>query len=379
MGNYILIIHNYLWSHYKGIVFSRLNKITLDNNKCLKVIHLSNSEQKRAGMGHPDFKIHQYAYEVLFPSKSLNNVGFFEKFVKLFFRIFRNKPRIINIPGYNDLAIIIIMIIARIIRIKIIMSVDSTKYDSKRIWYKELPKHLLLKVPNAFLCYGQMQKEYLESLGVKSNKIFFRCQATDNIRIINEYNNHSCDKKENDLNEKKSLLFVGRIDDKEKNIFRMVDAFNAIENKNNWKLNIVGFGKDVLILKNKITDCADIDYFEGGDWLEIVKWYSSSDALILPSLSEPWGLVVNEAMLCHLPVLVSKNCGCSLDLVRDSLNGYLFDPLNTLDIQNAIINIISKSDDDRKKMGESSYKIVEAYTSERSAKEMFDVFNKFLN
>jgi glycosyltransferase involved in cell wall biosynthesis len=43
---------------------------------------------------------------------------------------------------------------------------------------------------------------------------------------------------------------------------------------------------------------------------------------VLPSEHKPWGLAVNEAMCASLPVAVSHETGCAVDLVRDGVNGY---------------------------------------------------------
>ena len=59
---------------------------------------------------------------------------------------------------------------------------------------------------------------------------------------------------------------------------------------------------------------------------EIVKYYVTSDVFILPSKSEPWGLVVNEALLCGLPVIVSDKCGSTPELVEEGKNGFTFNP-----------------------------------------------------
>ena len=45
-------------------------------------------------------------------------------------------------------------------------------------------------------------------------------------------------------------------------------------------------------------------------------FYALADAFILPSLWEEWGLVVNEAMACGLPVVVSETAGCAEDLLE---------------------------------------------------------------
>ena len=47
-------------------------------------------------------------------------------------------------------------------------------------------------------------------------------------------------------------------------------------------------------------------------------FYALAEAFILPSLKEEWGLVVNEAMACSLPVIVSRTAGCAEDLLPGS-------------------------------------------------------------
>jgi glycosyltransferase involved in cell wall biosynthesis len=52
--------------------------------------------------------------------------------------------------------------------------------------------------------------------------------------------------------------------------------------------------------------------------------YTASDLFVLPSEYEPFGLVVNEAMLCQRPVIVSDRVGARFDLVREGETGYIF-------------------------------------------------------
>jgi glycosyltransferase involved in cell wall biosynthesis len=72
---------------------------------------------------------------------------------------------------------------------------------------------------------------------------------------------------------------------------------------------------------------------------ELPLYYGLADAFILASTTEPWGLVVNEAMACGLPVLVSDHCGCAPDLVHAGENGFTFDPRNTEDIAGALAKV----------------------------------------
>ena len=52
--------------------------------------------------------------------------------------------------------------------------------------------------------------------------------------------------------------------------------------------------------------------------------YGAADLLVLPSIYEPFGVVVNEAMLCGCPVVVSDRVGARLDLVRDGETGFVY-------------------------------------------------------
>ena len=64
--------------------------------------------------------------------------------------------------------------------------------------------------------------------------------------------------------------------------------------------------------------------------------YCAADLLVLPSLYEPFGFVVNEAMLCGCPVAVSDRVGAKYDLVRQGETGYVF-PTGDVDALAAIL------------------------------------------
>jgi glycosyltransferase involved in cell wall biosynthesis len=87
---------------------------------------------------------------------------------------------------------------------------------------------------------------------------------------------------------------------------------------------------------------------------ELPMFYGVADALVLPSLYEPWGVVVNEAMASGLPVLISKNAGCRPDLVEEGWNGLLFDPSSRDSIAHCLRAFARLSDEQLAAMGEHS-------------------------
>jgi glycosyltransferase involved in cell wall biosynthesis len=57
---------------------------------------------------------------------------------------------------------------------------------------------------------------------------------------------------------------------------------------------------------------------------ELPYYYAGADVLVLPSEHETWGLVVNEAMACGLPAVVSEAVGCAPDLIDEGKTGFTF-------------------------------------------------------
>ncbi|MCC6739672.1 MAG: glycosyltransferase family 4 protein [Planctomycetia bacterium] len=57
---------------------------------------------------------------------------------------------------------------------------------------------------------------------------------------------------------------------------------------------------------------------------DIGRFYAAADALVLPSVQDTWGLVVNEAMQFGVPAIVSSAVGCAEDLVTDGETGFVF-------------------------------------------------------
>ncbi|MGQ8338402.1 glycosyltransferase [Sunxiuqinia sp. A32] len=142
------------------------------------------------------------------------------------------------------------------------------------------------------------------------------------------------------LNGKKVFLFVGRLV-KIKNPILLIRAFAKRKNKNDI-LVIIGAGEEFealskLILELGLSDsCLLLGRFEGR---ELMVWFNIAQCLILPSYQEPYGVVVNEALLAGCKVICSALAGAST-LINDD-NGYLFDPKDELQLT-ALIDKVSK-------------------------------------
>jgi glycosyltransferase involved in cell wall biosynthesis len=74
---------------------------------------------------------------------------------------------------------------------------------------------------------------------------------------------------------------------------------------------------------------------------EMPAIHAAADLHIFASLGDTWGLVVNEALACGVPVLCSRLAGCADDLIEPGRNGWLFDPTDAQDFLKALHDALS--------------------------------------
>jgi glycosyltransferase involved in cell wall biosynthesis len=175
------------------------------------------------------------------------------------------------------------------------------------------------------------------------------------------------------------FLFMGRFAP-EKNLPRLFEAYaryRTAAGHRAWGLVLVGSGPQEPMLRARAQDLRDVVFagFQQGD--AVPAYYGLASSLVLPSISETWGLVVNEAMAAGLPVLVSHRCGCVPELVRPGVNGYVCDPLDT-DGMARLLGVMSSDTADVGKMGEASRQIVALYTPETWAQTLADCIEQTL-
>ena len=124
------------------------------------------------------------------------------------------------------------------------------------------------------------------------------------------------------------FIYVGRLTEV-KNLPFLVDYFN---HRPDLSLTLVGMGSLEQDLKSQAK--GNVHFAGAIDNKRLPSVYQSHDVFILPSKSEPWGLVVEEALNNGLPVLVSDKVGCGEEIVCEGENGYIFkhDSLCDLDV-----------------------------------------------
>jgi glycosyltransferase involved in cell wall biosynthesis len=102
---------------------------------------------------------------------------------------------------------------------------------------------------------------------------------------------------------------------------------------------------------------------------EIVKAYLAADCLVLPSdYGETWGLVVNEAMACGLPAIVSDRVGCGPDLIIDGVTGYIFPFGDITALAGKLLECASPDKTKLIQMGVQAKALIANYSTENTVK-----------
>jgi glycosyltransferase involved in cell wall biosynthesis len=113
------------------------------------------------------------------------------------------------------------------------------------------------------------------------------------------------------------------------------------------------------------------------DYSEVSTIYALSNIFIIPTLEDNWSLVVPEAMSCGLPILCSKYNGCWPELVQPS-NGWVFDPLDSDNFTKTLEKALENKDK-WKQMGKESLQIVDNFSPEKIAQQIFKSCEKIIN
>ncbi|MDJ0596560.1 MAG: glycosyltransferase family 4 protein [Pleurocapsa sp. MO_226.B13] len=289
------------------------------------------------------------------------------------------KPAVVVIAGYNYLAMRKATKWAKQNGVKTVLLSDSQYLDQPRNLIKEALKGWWIRNNfDAAFVAGASAAFYLEHLGFRRDRLW-RCydvvenqyfaSHAEQVRQFPEPNRQKYNLPEH------FFLYVGRFS-AEKNLSRLLEAYHRYQqhHPNGWSLVMVGSGPQQTELKDTVTRLGIKNLVWTGfkQLSELPIYYGLASALILPSLSEPWGLVVNEAMACSLPILISDRCGCLLDLVFPGINGYVFNPLEVTSIEAGLNYFSSQPSAKLSQMSAASRQIIANYTPQTWAEALVD-------
>lgn len=305
------------------------------------------AERSKTYGWHPVFPKNVAEVVTLASEAPCNARESFRLAVSFFVSLRKHSIKAVFLPSYSPLPNFFCLIAVRLAGAKAIMMNESWKGTEKAGRIGRFAKHLIFRLFSAALVGGRPQVEYAESYGIANGRVFTGYDVVDVDHYAREAARWRSSPMDHDLVPplpSRYFLNLGRFV-KKKNLSFLVRAYATVAKRRpdlNIALVLVGEGEEQAKLETEIAalglpviskDKADVlgprVVFYPFQQLEYTPlFFALAEAFILPSSLEEWGLVVNEAMACSTPVLVSKNVGCATDLVLDGKTGFVFDPEN---------------------------------------------------
>lgn len=321
----VTIFHNVVWSRHKGAVFSALHTLSDVGTIRYCMVQIADTETDRIGFSDVDYSFHRYPMRKLFDG-CYEDVPTWKMVVRLTTEVLKAKSELVVLPGYHRPEYWAMLAACIVTRKRRAVFCDSTAFDRPRRLLTSIPKRIFFSLCDGYFGFGERSRQYLMSLGAKHERIFVPCQAAALPRSFLP---------ERALSERLAarrdggpvFLYVGRLSE-EKGIDTLLDAFARVhETRPAATLRIVGTGALDGALRARVRSLGldgAVHFLGSLQDAPLSREYFGATCLVLPSHSEPWGLVVNEALSHGCPAVVSDRCGCVPELIVEGETGSSF-------------------------------------------------------
>jgi glycosyltransferase involved in cell wall biosynthesis len=219
----------------------------------------------------------------------------------------RFRPDAVAVGGWNQPAFWLALLYCRLRRIPLLVWIESTARDARsESGVLARARAAMLRGASGAFVPGSAAAAYARGLGVE--QIELAPNAVDTAVFaradVDRAGRDAC-----------TFLYVGRLD-REKGLDTLLEAFRDVPGR----LVLVGEGSELERLRASADERVRFAGPKPRD--ELVAEYAAADVFVLPSRSEPWGMVLNEAATAGLPLVSTEETGAAHDLIEDGVNGY---------------------------------------------------------
>jgi|TARA_B110000037_G_scaffold29719_1_gene35590 glycosyltransferase involved in cell wall biosynthesis len=273
-------------------------------------------------------------------------------------KIIEKDTDIIWLHGIKNWYNLCIIFIAKIFKKKVFIRDETNHFSKKRSFLNKIFNYFFYKFIDNFidvyLAIGSQNKKYYLDHNIKNKKIVIVPYTVDN--------NFFKKKKKFKKNQKLTYIFAAKLI-KKKGANILLEAVNILNRNQKFYHNseflIIGDGymKNSLQSYVKLKNLKNVKFIPFQNQNKLSKTYQKSDVFIIPSLYEPWGLTVNEAMAAENAIISSNAVASSYDLISNNVNGFRFKNGDSKDLANKILKIF-KNRKKIKKYQSSSLEII---------------------
>ena len=246
---------------------------------------------------------------------------------------------------------------------------------------KDLVKRVIISSAGCCFASGKYAKEYFLYYGAKEENIVihhFTSLKEIDIRktVVSKEEKHQL-RNNLQIKNRKMVISVGQF------IYRkgfdiLLSAWGDLDYEN--QLVILGGGEQEEEYKKYIEKCGYKNVFLHGYMPKekIFQFYCAADLFVLPTREDIWGLVINEAMACGLPVITTDRCIAGLECIQNGINGFIIPTENSKMLHDSMKYLLV-DDDRREKMGALGLEKISEYTMENVVESHLRCIDRLLN
>jgi glycosyltransferase involved in cell wall biosynthesis len=264
----------------------------------------------------------------------------------------RFRPDAVGVGGWNQPAFWLALAYCKLRRIPLLVWIESTAREERSgARTLAIARAAMARAGAGAFVPGTASAEYARSLGIEL--VETAPNAVDaGVFDVERRPHDGC-----------VFLYVGRLDP-EKAVDRLLEALAGVP----AELLVVGSGSEEASLRARATRLADVagvkaTFLGAIDRDELSRVYAGADVLVLPSLSEPWGMVLNEGATAGLALVATDACGGAFDLIEEGRNGFRVPAGDTAALHDALL-VLAEDPERRAQFGSRSREIAARFTPE---------------
>jgi glycosyltransferase involved in cell wall biosynthesis len=278
--------------------------------------------------------------------------------------LFRYRPDVVisSQLGFRTIQAVVYRLICP--QSRLVVWVDCSEHTERGIGrVRTAIRRILGRTADAVLVIGSSGARYMRQIGISPNRIIQAPYVTETGPFYSV-------SLQRDTRGARRLLYVGRlIEGKGLEAFvqemaRFIEAHPARE----LELWFVGDGPLRISLERiPLPPGLSLTFLGSVSYPDLSQYYGQAGACVLPTLSDTWGLVVNEALAAGVPVLGSRYSQAVEELIQDGVNGWRFRPDCPGETQGVLENFLSASDEELARMRCAARETVRHLTPEYMA------------
>jgi len=361
----VALLHNIISPH----VVPLFERLALQPGISLKVYFLAESDRNRRWATAIDRK---FAYEVL-PNWAirLGRKDLYTFFINptIASALIRDRFDVLISVGWDSFASQAAFILCKVLGRPYILWSGSTANEPS--WRRTITRPIVKAMVGGsagWIAYGTRARDYMATLGADPSRVAIAYNTVDvdgfAARADALRPQRALIRRELGIGDGPTILYVGQLIER-KGALDLLEAHRILlRSRADAQLLLVGYGPLEAELRRRI----DADAITGVKLCghvaipDLPRYYVAADCLAAPSHEEVWGLVLNEAAACGLPLVTAEPVGAAPDLVIPGTNGYVIPPRDPV----ALADALNRALDSSEKMGAASRSIISRMTYDQN-------------